>query len=126
MIDRLKLRCFDTENKEMIYGHFPFEMLSTIASRRDGAEFDNLIFMQSPGRKDKNGKLAFEGDIFQWDYDGKQYTQELIFSEYDDNEGYRVDKHLGWGFSSATLPDVIGLGGVVIGNIHQDQELLNS
>lgn len=80
--------------------------------------------MQSSGEKDKNGKLAFDGDIFQWTVDGKQRTEELIFRQYEDNEGYIDDKHLGWGFSSGTLPDVIKIGGVVIGNIHQNPEKL--
>lgn len=85
------------------------------------------IIMQSTGLKDKNGTLIFEGDILDvvnksFDIDGRHEIVRLC--KYEDNEMYVHDMHFGWSVKGMPLIDCIKGGSFVIGNIHENIELM--
>ncbi len=127
MEDRFKFRAF-TPIRPSEDSEYEMKTLS-ILSVENLATLDHPV-MQSTGLKDKNGTLVFECDIVQWPWRPTASSEEIIktevvnFNEYADNEGWADDKHLGWNTTFGTLPDVIASGGLVIGNIHENPELI--
>lgn len=79
--------------------------------------FDDIILMQSTGLKDKNGVEVFDGDIMFYEQDCYQYTlvkydkDKLAFVLYDGCE---------------RLYHELWEPGEVIGNIYENQDLLES
>lgn len=79
--------------------------------------FDDIILMQSTGLKDKNGVEVFDGDIMFYEQDCYQYTlvkydkDKLAFVLYDGCE---------------RLYHELWEPGEVIGNIHENPELIES
>jgi uncharacterized phage protein (TIGR01671 family) len=119
---RFTFRAWDIENKEMT-SSMAITMHNGQIYRSNLNVTQHYEIMQSTGLKDKNDKLIFEGDILKWQ-DVKVKIQKVTFDKYEDNEGWVDDVHLGYGFYSNTLPDVIKKGGIVIGNIYENPELL--
>ncbi|MDO7797591.1 YopX family protein [Enterococcus avium] len=76
--------------------------------------FDNLIFLQSTGLKDKNGVEIFEGDIVAIKYSesGYHYYEKIVF----ENGTYLAGDE-DWLYN---IKDYC----VVCGNIYEDKELL--
>lgn len=85
---------------------------------------------QYTGLKDKNGKEIYEGDIVEYEAYGKRWTGKVYLGFYDDTEGYYEGHHYGWAVRDGSLGDfadekAMVCGGVeVIGNIHENPELL--
>lgn len=79
--------------------------------------FDDIILMQYTGLKDKNGVEVFDGDIMFYEQDWYQYTlvkydkDKLAFVLYDGCE---------------RLYHELWEPGEVIGNIHENPELIES
>lgn len=75
-------------------------------------QLNKFVFEQCTGLKDKNDKLIYEGDIVD---DGEQYTK-IVFDKscfcYDDGSGFYDD--LDFYYTHCE----------VIGNIHENSELL--
>ena len=78
---------------------------------------DRIILMQYTGRKDKNGKEIFEGDIFKieknifkvgWFYEGAGFCLYAYFKRCWQISQYNINREL-----------------EIIGNIHENPELLN-
>jgi uncharacterized phage protein (TIGR01671 family) len=84
-------------------------------------EPNGIILEQYTGLKDKNGKEIYEGDIveYSWDFCGikrkNKYAVEWLSGKVE-HYPYSVD-------SGFTLPDSVD-GYMVIGNIHENPELL--
>lgn len=106
----IKFRAWNSEN--MFYSHNNSKneaviQLSWFFDRlRDGE-----LLMQFTGLKDKNGVDIYEGDVMGWEcYEGTKHQVRWVV-EYNLNQGFKT-----W---SSTKNDEI-----VLGNIHENPELL--
>ena len=84
----------------------------------DCFDFEDVIFTQSTGFKDKNGKEIFEGDIL-YGYDGDDFW-EIV--EFDTEEGKWIRKDI-WYNSKLGLSENNKFMEIV-GNIYENPELL--
>lgn len=127
MSREIKFRAWDKSIKKMIQPHNgDFIKWHAMSNWKDC-----LIVMQFTGLLDKNGKEIYEGDII-------SYT---IFDHNDHDTQFKgIIKWVGSGFIVTQIPDTLHNGdfGIelywvwqqdeefeVIGNIHQNPELLN-
>ena len=85
----------------------------------------NAKLMQYTGLKDENGVEIYEGDILSGKSKIFGYTNGVVeMCEYNDNEEYMHECHLGWNVCGIPLYDLVNDGLAVIGNIHENPELL--
>lgn len=84
-----------------------------------------LIRRQFTGCKDKNGVEIYDGDILSGE---SRVFGDVIggveISKYGDCEEYMHQYHLGWNVCGIPLVDLTNDGLEVIGNIHENPELL--
>lgn len=126
----IKFRAWDKQNKKIVDSFIEFVknngnnvMSETVVERNypDGA-FDIGDVMQYTGLKDKNGKEIFEGDILVF---GNNNPIEVSF----DNGCFNVfEEPLGWNFDEVEDFNPIKTDFKyceIIGNIHENPELLN-
>ena len=125
-----KFRAWTEEGKEMYYDVYPFKD-DTLLLSYDEIAFDEVpasdfILMQSTGRKDKNGKEIFEGDVVKYEVGRNTYTEEVAYDK--DFAGFGVrDAKANVVFTFGELAEDISLISLeVIGNIWEDGELLDS
>jgi uncharacterized phage protein (TIGR01671 family) len=120
--NRFKFRAWDTENKRWIK---PWEIFGdwggtvhTGAASENGKEFclhsnEYLIWVQSTGLLDKNGKEIFEGDVLKHTWENEKHTC---------NEKVEWNKN---GYWSITEEEINENGFFeIIGNIYKNPELL--
>lgn len=75
--------------------------------------------------KDKNGVCVYEGDILTgFSKPFGKMTGIVSLSKYEDCEGYNYGVHFGWNVNGIPLIDLINDGFKVIGNIHDNPQLL--
>ena len=117
----LKFRVWDEEERRMLYSKFSVELSEDgkfenmlAVTENDGKVriSEHFILEQFTGRKDRNGKGIYEGDIIEW-YDasvkkGTDPTKRHICRWSDIRRGF----------------DDCFSCGVIIGNIHENPELL--
>lgn len=124
----IKFRAWDTLNKIMLelYGFIKTVELDESVYIVQGPEIDDtiicddLIIMQYTGLKDKNGKEIYEGDIISGDFFNEKFKTmgEVIYSEHF---CFYASKNL-----SGETP-LFKINRIeIIGNIHENPELLPS
>ena len=155
MNDRFRFRAWDKEEKDMVsYGprndkRFDyrdwcvrtdgfFGWVSNDGYIQNGER--EFILMQCTGLKDKNGKFIYEGDILKYEYPAVTYVAPVYFGKYEqDGSGgeYGPTECLGfyvdllheekgdWNKLSSLLEFHEDGGCEIIGNIHENPELLN-
>ena len=110
----IKFRAWDAEAREMLG---PFASGCELA----GDGFDSeWILMQYTGLKDKNGREIYEGDILN---DGGRLNNEVIYEApcFDLNGYDNGDYYVG---GCPNFHDWDSM--IVLGNIHENPELLNA
>ena len=117
MQDRFKFRAWDKDNKKYIYD--VQECLGYSGNECDrcfGNILDSLQYEveQCTGLRDENGKLIYEGDIVQ--------PNRMIF--YSGISNLKICFHNGAFFAGTSLIDDSSKIMKVIGNIHENPELL--
>lgn len=132
-----KIRAFDRNSKQMIqsivsinfeFGYITFEVEGSINRK---TYFREVTFMQSTGVYDKHGVEIFEGDIIQQVH---AYDYAMLEIETDFLEPFEVKKgnyvQGKWvaeevdGENYSVVRYVFGKDIKVIGNVHQNSELL--
>ncbi|MBR0576778.1 hypothetical protein KCG48_10580 [Proteiniclasticum sp. BAD-10] len=81
---------------------------------------DEVILMQYTGLLDMNGVKIFEGDITEVEYDGWKVRREIVFSQ----GAFQYHNSCGLSPMRYMLKNSDTFYGVVIGNIHENPELL--
>ena len=135
-----KFRCWDTENKEMLkVQELDFEdtfyggRLSIRTDQyNDYFDMEDMILMQYIGLKDKNGKEIYEGDILRYEGGGiyRVVFDEMMIMCPQDNIEEPSPGYYGILIGDKTK-ELCPLGvtqrlAKVIGNIHDNPELLGS
>lgn len=115
-----KIRAWDKKKKTMYNARqIDFRGEEFCSSENERIKFDNVIFMQTTGFKDKNGTEIYEGDILRYGSIEISMTGEVMIKQ---GEVRLYSGVLCW-----SLDALIRDGGVkntlVIGNIYETPEL---
>lgn len=131
----IKFRVWDSENKNMVYdvgicadgSNTPYKIPDGEDDQENYEYYDGAELMQYTGLKDKNGKEIYEGDILK---DG-WVAPEVFVIVWVDKEARFGEKRAGSPYANSD--DYILDGSIlrstmcpveVIGNIHENSELL--
>jgi uncharacterized phage protein (TIGR01671 family) len=135
-MNQIKFRAWDVINKKMYPQAFPtwngmtegkIDLIEHKVEVIDADGDDMPIVMQFTGLQDKNGVDIYEGDILSVINKCFSHTGEPLiikFGLYEDAEQYVHDSHYGYNLDGMPLNDCIKDGSHVIGNIHQNPELI--
>lgn len=126
MVETDDLLCIDYENEEIVTQEIYFE--GGLPSERDVdiSDFDDIVFMQSTGLKDKNGQEIFEGDIITTN----AYGCIVCFGEYtyfedEDTQTTAIGFYLSFlnvtPATYAPFEKIYWDNCEVIGNIHENE-----
>ena len=91
---------------------------------------EKMVWMQFTGLLDKNDKEIYEGDLFNCLYFNDGHTDhfyEVVYSE--ENTGFILKRHgkkCGQTYVRQMVSDHSDWRGEIIGNIHENKELLNN
>ena len=117
----IKFREWETERKTMVIGERE-DYDDSVGFRFAHEEGGERILMQSTGLKDKNGVEIFEGDIVKigtlegYPLGAVEWNEDLACYKIENNEKYQFGgEHVTW-FHTRDFE--------VVGNIHQNHELL--
>lgn len=127
MQDRFKFRVWDKANECWvdneccsIYGDGTISIVGTNQYGEDCfCETDNCIIEQCTGLKDKNGKPIYDGDILQ---DCEQKIK-VVFDE--ERHCFMFEYQYTHAYKPISCIDVLDGDFEIIGNIHENVDLLN-
>jgi len=118
----IKFRAWDKTSKTIIkdYAHIGMFGELVVTSFHDSAYSDsgcpNLTLMQSIGIKDKSGVEIYEGDIYKQLWRDEEIIGQIV---YGDMARFWIE------MSAAVSVGEIKINGEVIGNIHENANLIN-
>ena len=118
----IKVRAWDKTSKTIIkdYAHIGMFGELVVTSFHDSAYSDsgcpNLTLMQSIGIKDKSGVEIYEGDIYKQLWRDEEIIGQIV---YGDMARFWIE------MSAAVSVGEIKINGEVIGNIHENANLIN-
>jgi uncharacterized phage protein (TIGR01671 family) len=125
-IREFKFRCWHYSTEEFSYVNFDTGFMGCFvgSSHVEGRN----QYQQFTGLKDKDGKDVYEGDIL----DDISYDQRYVIT-WSENFGFLYPRIAHWQENKITNDEILSLvkynehikHGYVIGNIFQNQELLN-
>lgn len=117
-----KIRAWDTEKKTMYnVRQIDFRGGEFRSSENEWMKFDNVIFMQSTGMKDKNGAEIYEGDIVK----PVSFASWIGVVKYSsENAAYILDDHNNEFRGENVYLSQFNEGLEVIGNIYENPELM--
>ena len=119
----IKFRAWDKQEKQIVYPRkFSFETHETLVWCWRNGDFvwrgeEEFEIMQYTGLEDKNGKEIYEGDIIKAMIDyGPGGEHQQVFKVTLGSFGVNIQE---WNYKEGILPEVIG-------NIHENPELLEN
>jgi len=108
------------------------ECLSQQMSGLYNHEADGSVFEQYTGLKDKNGREIYEGDIYSSIFYDRPYSstrrkeRKMSLVVWDEYGCGRKEIEKGRGYGCWSGPGSLGQDVEVIGNIHENPELINA
>ena len=147
MQNRFKFRVWDKKNKCLhsptLYSNFTIvngtvvkvaATNNTYLSNRIALEIDDAVIMQCTGKKDKNGKLIYEGDLLKplseddervevvWNEEKARFGLMIQWTDYCYWNGLYEETKTGRDYYE--LDDYYAEDFEVIGNVYENPELL--
>lgn len=142
---KIKYRVWDNENKSYndpySYAYYAMTQDGGLdfychGDHMDEADPDVYFIEQYTGLTDKNGQEIYEGDIVRYSFTNpnRTYTEPVSFGPIQDGEGYYHQEFLAWrttcaddGETHSSLLDLVEPNWTceVIGNVHENKELLD-
>ena len=127
MSDRFKFRTWDNRFKKYRNGLAVYN--NTICTYDD----NDCILEQCTGLKDKNGKLIYEGDILDFylsnPKNGGHYKGIVVWYPLNSLIGWMIEdlgRNGAWDIRDTAHPNDWMIWGEVIGNIHENADLLEN
>lgn len=102
--------------------------LSKKATRLDKDCLDSFVLEQYTGLLDNNGKEIYEGDIVRYsEEDGRSFTSPVTYQEEWDYPAFDIDFPKEWLIEGNAISEGVSYNKIeVIGNIHENPELLEN
>ena len=129
-LDRFKFRAWDIHSKKILNWKYLFSFKSVCEL------FDNsyLVLMQSTGLKDKNGVLIYEGDILEvvsygvteeklQSGNNRPHLERWVVKWFQKDTAFIITK--GTFYTNLNPNPMVTKDGHILGNIHQNPELLS-
>jgi uncharacterized phage protein (TIGR01671 family) len=126
----LKFRVWDKLNKSFIYsdkgyqGHYILTLDGKFQNLQNGSGGDEYVVQQYIGRKDKNGKEIYEGDLISFSVNNTVELGDPDIIEYKNQDVHYSEEYNGFMFGEdgfTPLDRIIMTSLEVVGNIFENE-----